>query len=94
MAGDIFPLKKIVITEKATALQSMSKYVFMVEPTATKNEIKKAVHEKYSVDAVSVQTLRRKPRTVRFKNTKSKKDGYKKAIVTLKPGQTIDIHKA
>lgn len=86
-------IKKLVVTEKSTALQGQGKYVFVVEPSATKNEIKKTVESIYRVNVISVDTIRRKPKTKRFRNTKSLRSGSKRAIVTLKKGQTIDIHK-
>ena len=87
-------IKKIAITEKATDLQKAGKHVFMVELDATKNEIKKAVHARYRVNVASVSTLVRKPKMKRFRAVKSARGGGKIAIVTLKSGQTIDIHKS
>lgn len=84
-------LKKPVITEKAARLSEMRKYVFVVDPHTTKNEIREAVKMVYSVDAVMVNIARKPSRARRFRNHKGTKPGYKKAIVTLKEGQKIDL---
>ena len=83
-------IKRRLITEKASLLAEMRKYVFLVKPSATKNEIKKAVKELYKVDAVAVMTLRQKPRRTRYRGKVTFKQQDKKAIVTLKEGQKID----
>ncbi len=89
--SDIFLVKKPIITEKATDLSAMGKYVFRVKDSATKNEVKKAVKAIYHVDAVAVNivNLPSKPRT--FRGKKHAKPGYKKAVVTLKKDQKIDL---
>ena len=86
-----FLIKKPHITEKSTELNKIGKYVFIVEPSATKNEIKKALKKIYGVDVVNIQTVSRSPKKKRFKNVRGVQMGYKKAIVTLKEGQKIDI---
>jgi large subunit ribosomal protein L23 len=86
-----FIIQRPHITEKATDLEKIGRYVFMVAPSATKNEIKKAVKEIYKVDAVKVRTIVRPTRTKRFMNRRGTDQGYKKAIVELKPGQKIDL---
>lgn len=83
-------IKRRVITEKATLLAEMRKYVFIVQPSATKNEIKKAVKEIYKVDATDVATIQQKPRRTRYRGRISFKKQDKKAIVTLKEGQKIE----
>ncbi len=89
--AEIFVIKKAIITEKATDLQKYGKYAFMVQPAATKNEIKKAVKDIYHVDVVTVNIINRPPKTKRFRNIVTKKGAYKKAIVTLKEGQKIEV---
>ena len=84
-------IKKPWITEKATALGVHGQYAFMVQSGATKPEIKKAIHELYKVDVVSVNTVNRPAKTKRFRGVKRKQGDYRKAIVTLKEGQKIDI---
>lgn len=89
MTKDI--IKKMWVTEKTSALQAKAKYVFMVEPSATKNEIKQAVHARYRVDVVDVTTTRRKAKHKRFRPSITTSPLHKKAVVTLKEGQKIDI---
>lgn len=79
------------ITKKATV-----KYGFIVKPTANKFEIKKEVESTYNVKVDSVNTLRysgkRSARYTKAGLVKGQKNAYKKAIVTLKEGDTIDFY--
>lgn len=90
--ADTFLIKKPWVTEKSTALAAAGKYVFVVKQGATKPEIKKAVKDVYKVDVVAVNVVNKPPKTKRFGATlKGTQEGYRKAIVTLKTGQKIDI---
>src|SRR5579883_1508609 len=80
-----------VITEKATMASENSQVVFKVAMTATKPEIKEAVERLFKVNVVAVNTLVRKGKTKRFKGVRGQQSDFKKAIVTLKEGQTIDF---
>jgi large subunit ribosomal protein L23 len=84
-------IKKPHITEKATDLSSQNKYVFDVDKNANKNEIKKEIERIYKVNVVKVSILKIPSKSKRFGNIISKKDKYKKAIVTLKEGQKIEL---
>jgi len=84
-------IKKPWVTEKATALGAAGKYVFLLHGHATKNEVKKAVHELYHVDVASVNIVNRPPKIKRFRGRRGTTSVLKKAIVTLKAGQKIDI---
>jgi len=88
----IFIIKRPHITEKATDLSKIGKYVFMVEPSATKNEVKKAIKKIYGVDVVKIQTVTRQPRMKKTRSRTGAKPGYKKAIVGLKEGQKIEVN--
>ncbi len=79
------------ITEKSGDLNARGKYVFMVKLYATKPEVKKAVKDVYGVDAVSVRIIRTPGKTKRFRGLPHRTGGLKKAIVTLKEGQKIDL---
>ena len=79
------------ITEKSTSLSEFNKVVFKVHNGATKNSIKKSVEKTFKVNVIKVNTLNLKRKTKMVKNKKSTKPGYKKAIVTLKKGQSIDL---
>jgi len=80
-----------VITEKATALSEHNKVVFRVARTATKPEIKAAVEALFGVKVTAVNTLLRKGKTKRFRNTVGIQSDVKRAIVTLAEGQSIDV---
>ena len=87
-----FIIKRPHITERSTALGEFGKYVFMVAPRATKPEIRKAVKEIYKVEVASVNVVNRAGKRKRFGGTmQGRQDGYRKAIVTLKEGQKIDL---
>lgn len=80
-----------VITEKSTEASENNQVVFKVAKTATKPDIKAAIERIFSVEVKAVNTLNRKGKNKRFKGIKGKQSDMKKAIVTLKDGQTIDI---
>lgn len=88
---DVFIIKKPLVTEKSTALSNDGKYVFIVKPEATKNEIKKAVRSIYKVEPTAVNVVSRPAKTKKVGALRGRQAGYKKAIVTLKKGQKIDI---
>lgn len=88
---------KPIVTEKMTNLgEKLNRYGFQVERTAGKVEIKKAVEEMYNVTVVDVNTLIVAPK-LKSRYTKSgvisgKSSAYKKAIVTVAAGETIDFY--
>lgn len=88
---DQFLVKKPWITEKSTRLNEEGKYVFLIKQDGSKNEVKKMVKEIYGVDAVNVNVVNVPPKSRRYRGLKSEKSGYRKAIVTLKEGQKIDL---
>jgi large subunit ribosomal protein L23 len=82
---------KPIITEKGTMQMELNKYVFDVLPKATKYDIKAAIESLFDVTVVKVNTLtlpRKKRRVGRFIGYKAQ---YKRAIVTLKDGDTITL---
>ena len=79
------------ITEKATSLSEFNKIVFKVHKGANKNSIKKNIEKIFKVNVVKINTINLKGKTKMVRNRKAFKPGYKKAIVTLKKGQTIDL---
>ncbi len=88
-------LRKPLITEKATKVGHQNQYVFEVAPEANKLQIRAAIKQMFDVDAVSVRTVRTKGK-VKTRMTRQglqvgKTNLKKKAYVTLKEGQTIDI---
>jgi large subunit ribosomal protein L23 len=91
-------LKKPIITEKMSAAgEKLQQYAFIVDRDANKIQIKKAVETMYSVTVESVNTM---AQSLKQRNRYSKKGsiqkgtkgGAKKAIVTLKKGETIDFY--
>jgi len=84
-------IKTPIITEKATVLSEQNKTVFKVHKLATKETIKKNVEKLFKVKVVKVNILNLKTKFKLRQGRISKKKGYKKAIVTLKKGQSIDL---
>ena len=79
------------ITEKATSLSEFNKVVFKVHRKANKKSIKKSIEKIFKVNVIKVNTINLKGKTKLVRNKKTYKSGYKKAIVTLKKGQNIDL---
>lgn len=88
---DVFLIKKPLVTDKATRISSEGKYMLVVKSDATKPQIKKAVKALYKVDPVAVNIVNLPGKNKRFRNITGRHSGYKKAIITLKAGQKIDI---
>ena len=80
-----------VITEKATMLTEQNKYLFRVPLTASKDDVKAAVEALFKVKVKAVNTVRTKGKTKLFRGVEGKRPDTKKAIVTLAPGQSIDV---
>jgi len=90
-------LKKPLITEKATSSgEKLGQYGFIVAMNANKVEIKKAVEKMYSVTVKSVNTMNAagkvRNRYTKAGNISGMKGQVKKAVVTLKKGETIDFY--
>ena len=79
------------VTEKSTALSEFNKVVFKVDKNANKKTIKKSIEKIFKVNVVKINTVNMKRKVKLVKNKKSFKPGYKKAIITLKKGQSIDL---
>ena len=79
------------ITEKATSLSEFNKIVFKVHEGASKNSIKRKIEKIFKVNVIKINTINLKGKTKMVRNKKAYKSGYKKAIVTLKKGQSIDL---
>jgi large subunit ribosomal protein L23 len=86
-------LLRPVVSEKTYALMDQSVYVFVVDPRATKIEIRRAVEESFGVKVHHVNTLNRKGKTTRNRrtNTPGKRPDTKRAFVTLQSGDKIDL---
>ena len=79
------------ITEKSTSLSEFNKVVFKVRKDATKKVIKKNIEKIFKVNVIKVNTINLKGKSKMVGGKKSSKPGFKKAIVTLKKGQNIDL---
>ena len=79
------------ITEKSTYLSDFNKVVFKVHKGANKKTIKKNIEKIFKVNVIKINTINIKGKTKIVRNKKSFKSSYKKAIITLKKGQNIDL---
>jgi len=80
-----------VITEKSTILSEHNQVVFEVAIDANKTEIKDAIEALFKVKVTAVNTIRVKGKTKRFRGIPGRRKDVKKAVVTLKDGDMIDI---
>lgn len=90
--GNLMALvKQAWVTERAGDLTKDGKYVFIVGGRATKPEIKKAIESIYDVHVTQVNVINSKGKTKRLGRSMGRTSRARKAIVTLKKGQKIDI---
>ena len=83
-------LKRPITTEKSTNLQQYNQYTFMVSKNSTSNEIKQAVETLFKVKVTKINTSINRGKMKSFKGTYGFRKDFKKAIITLKEGNTID----
>ncbi len=85
-------IKYPLITEKgASLLAPQNKYQFMVAPEATASEVKKAVEKIYKVKVTAVNMMNRRGKTRSLRGRVGKRPDWRKAIVTLKKGDQIEL---
>jgi len=84
-------IKSPIITEKATILSEQNKTVFKVHQRATKTNIKKNIEKIFKVTVLKVNIINQKSKQKMRQGRKIYKTGYKKAIITIKKGQSIDL---
>ena len=82
---------KPVITEKSTLVSEFNQVVFKVAPAATKPEIKAAIEALFRVKVLAVNTMVQKGKTKRWRGKPYMRSDEKKAVVTLAPGDRIDV---
>jgi large subunit ribosomal protein L23 len=82
---------KPVISEKSYGLLEDNKYTFIVRPDANKTQIKIAIEQIFSVSVLTVNTLNRQGKRKRTRTGFGKRKDTKRAIVSLKPGDTIEL---
>jgi len=81
MQADKLLIKKPLVSEKGTDLSALDKYIFLVHPESNKKQIKEVIESIYKVNVIKVNIVR----------NRKKGDSYKKAIITLQKGETIDV---
>ena len=84
-------IRQPIITEKATTLSEQNKTVFKVHSGANKKAIKKNIEKLFKVNVVKINIINTKTKNKLKQGRLATKSGYKKAIVTLKKGQSIDL---
>jgi len=84
-------IKGPVVTEKSTILQESGKYVFKVDLKATKHDVARAVEMAFDVHVESVNTLKIHGKVKQYGRSRTKQPDTKKAIVTLRDGESIQL---
>ena len=87
-------LDKIIspnVTENSTSLSEFNKVVFKVSKKSNKKSIKKIIEKIFKVNVTKINTINFRGKNKLVRGKKAYKPGYKKAIVTLKKGQSIDL---
>ena len=79
-----------VITEKATKISENNQFVFKVKIDSNKKEIKEAIEKLFKVKVREIKTLKIKGKNKVFKGTKGRRSDYKKAIICLNKGESLD----
>tara|TARA_B100001540_G_scaffold75968_1_gene68523 strand:- start:662 stop:955 length:294 start_codon:yes stop_codon:yes gene_type:complete len=80
-----------IVTEKSTNISEQNKIVFKVPAQANKKNLKKSIEKIFKVNVTKVNIINKKNRIKITRGKKIKVKGYKKAIITLKKGQNIDL---
>ena len=80
-----------VVTEKSTNMSEYNKVTFKVPVSSNKKSLKKSIEKLFKVNVTKVNIVNKKTRIKFSRGKKIKKKGYKKAIITLKKGQNIDL---
>lgn len=80
-----------VVSEKSYARLEQNRYTFVVSPDANKTEIREAVQSIWNVRVLKVSTLNRRGKSKRFRWTQGRRPDEKRAVVTLAPGDSIEI---
>ena len=80
-----------VVTEKSTNLSEQNKIVFKIPQKANKKNLKKNLEKIFKINVIKINIINKKSRNKITRGKKIKVKGYKKAIITLKKGQNIDL---
>ena len=84
-------IQGLVYTEKSNKQLAEGKYHFKVDASCNKKEIASLIKKAFGVEVESVNVINTKPKTKRFKGVEGERSSYKKAIITLKEGQSINF---
>jgi len=84
-------IRSPIITEKATLLSEFNQVTFRVPLDASKPEIRAAIEDLFKVKVTAVNTIRQKGKTKNFRGRAGRRSDFKKAIVTLAEGDSIDV---
>ncbi|PKM91573.1 50S ribosomal protein L23 [Candidatus Falkowbacteria bacterium HGW-Falkowbacteria-1] len=85
-------LVKPAVTEKATNLGALNQYVFIISDKANKIDVSNAIFEVYGVNPTSVNIIKMKGKKINRGKVSGRRKSFKKAIVTLKKGETISVY--
>ena len=80
-----------IVTEKSTSMSEYNKIVFKVPLSSNKKVLKKNIEKIFKVNVIKINIINKKSRLKLTRGRKVKVSGYKKAIITLKKGQSIDL---
>jgi len=80
-----------IVTEKSTNLSEQNKIIFKVPTKANKKNLKKSIEKIFKVNITKINIINKQSRKKIVRGKKVKVKGYKKAIITLKKGQNIDL---
>ena len=83
-------IKFPVVTEKSTKISENNQFVFKVSINSSKGDIKKAIEKVFKVKVKAINTIKVKGKKKAFKGTKGKRSDFKKAVITLVKGETLD----
>jgi len=84
-------IRRPIVTEKSTLLSEYNQVTFKVPVDANKHEIKTAIQELFKVKVTAVNTILTKGKTKRFRGRPGRRPDFKKAVVTLAEGDSIDV---
>lgn len=84
-------IERPIVTEKTTAAAEQNKVVFEISSTATKGDVKRAVESIFKVSVLKVNTINVEGKKKKFKGRDGQRSDFRKAIVTLAAGSTIDF---
>lgn len=84
-------VKGMIRTEKGSTMQVLNKYLFWIDKSANKIEVRRAIEDIYKVKVDSVNTIMMRGKLKRVRYAVGKTSDWKKAVVTLKDGNKIDV---